>query len=306
MKIALGKLAGHFSAAATITVWGTTFIASKILLTEFTPLQVMIIRFSIAYVTLLIINHKMQKTSLKEELTFLLLAVLGTTIYYLFENMALTITFASNVSILLSAAPILTVIVAHIFTKDEKINRNILLGSIIAFVGVALVIFNGTVILQLNPLGDILTFGAALSWAFYCLVLKKHLNKYNSVYLTRKVLFYSIFTTLPILIFEGKPFPFADLKNVTPIICLLFLGVFGSGICFVAWNIATKRLGIVTTSNYLYLGPFVTMVTAGLMLHEIITGMGVMGTLLIIAGVVVAGMKNKCLLLVTLRKIQKR
>lgn len=292
MKTTSGKLFGHILATVTIIIWGTTFIASKLLLEEFSPVQVMIMRFVIAYITLFILNHKMQKTTLKEEIIFLSLAITGTTIYFLCENKALTITLVSNVSILLSVAPLLTAILAHFYTKDEKVNSKIIIGSIIAFAGVGLVVFNGTVVLQLNPLGDILSFGAALSWAIYSVILKKNVKQYDSVYLTRKVVFYSIITTIPLLILERNSFPVNELANPSFIFSLIFLGVLGSGICYVAWNIATRKIGIITTNNYIYLSPFVTMIAAGLILHEEITFMGVIGALLIVGGVVVAGMKN--------------
>lgn len=292
MKITSGKFIGHLLATFTITIWGTTFIISKILLEEFSSLQVMIMRFIIAYITLFFLNHKVQKTSWKEELSFLSLAITGTTIYFLFENKALTLTFASNVSIILSVAPILTAILAHFYTKDEKLNEKILLGSIVAFAGVALVVFNGTVVLQLNPIGDLLSLGAAFSWAIYSVILKKHVNQYDSLYLTRKVVFYSIITTLPMLLFEGKPFPFNELKNPQFMMSLLFLGVLGSGICYVAWSVASRKLGIIATNNYIYLSPFVTMAAGSIFLDENINVMGFTGALLIISGVVVAGMKS--------------
>lgn len=270
MTLTSEKLTGHILATVTIIIWGTTFISSKLLLAQFTPLQVMIMRFTIAYLTLFILNHKIKKTTWHEELVFLSLAIMGTTIYFFAENRALTLTFASNVSIILSVAPLLTAILAHFFTKDEKMNERIIIGSILAFTGVALVVFNGTVVLKLNPMGDILSFCAALSWAFYSVILKKHVNLYDSIYLTRKVVFYSIVTTLPLVLIEGKPFPIVELRNASLIINLLFLGILGSGICYVAWNIATKNLGIVTTNNYIYLCPFVTMVAAGLIIHETI------------------------------------
>ncbi len=290
------KLIGHILASLTIIVWGTTFISSKILLGEFTPLQVMIMRFVIAYVTLLLISHKGMKTTWREELTFFSLAILGTTLYFLFENKALTLTFASNVSIILSIAPIFTAILAHFFTKDEKIHKTLIQGSLIAFAGVALVVFNGTVILKLSPIGDILSFGAALCWAIYSVILKKQVCKYESVYLTRKVLFYSILTTIPLLFMENKRFPIQEIFQSSYWLHLLFLGAIGSGLCYVAWNLATNKLGIVTTNNYIYLSPFITMMAAGLMLHETVTVMGVFGAILIILGVVVAGTDKKTLI----------
>jgi drug/metabolite transporter (DMT)-like permease len=292
MKFNTEKLIGHILAIITIIVWGTTFIASKILLVEFTPVQVMIMRFIIAYITLLVLNHKFPKTSLRDELVFLSLAVTGTTLYFLLENKALTITNTSNVSIILSAAPILTAILAHFFTKDEKIKVKTIFGAVIAFSGVVLVVFNGAFVLKLNPLGDILSFGAAFSWACYSLILKKHLTKYNPVYMTRKVVFYAILTTLPLLLMENKIFPVEALNTPSFMFCLLFLGVLGSGICYVTWNMATRKLGIVTTNNYIYLGPFITMVAGGMILNEHITIVGILGALLIISGVVVAGMEN--------------
>lgn len=287
------KLIGHILATLTIIVWGTTFISSKILLGVFTPLQVMIMRFVIAYITLLLINHKVQKTTWREELNFFLLAILGTTLYFLFENKALTLTLASNVSIILSVAPIITAILAHFFTKDEKISKRLIQGSLLAFAGVALVIFNGTIILKLSPIGDILSFGAALCWAIYAIILKKQVSKYDSVYLTRKVLFYSLITTIPLLLVENKQFPIEEIFQTSTILHLLFLGALGSGLCYVAWNLATKKLGIVTTNNYIYLNPFITMLAAGLMLNEKVTIMGIIGAILIILGVVVAVKKNK-------------
>ncbi len=286
------KPAGHILAAATITVWGTTFISSKILLTQFTPLQVMILRFTIAYITLTILGRRKVKTTWREEFTFFLLALTGTTFYFLFENKALTHTFASNVSIILSAAPILTAVLAHFFTKDEKISGRVIFGSLLAFAGTALVVFNGTVVLHLNPMGDILSLGAALCWASYSVILKKQVNSYDPVYLTRKVLLYSILTTLPLLFAEGGNFPLREAVRPVYLCHLLFLGVLGSGICYVAWNMAAKKLGIVMTNNYIYLNPFITMAAAGLILHEAVTFMGVLGAAFIISGVAAAGSKK--------------
>jgi drug/metabolite transporter (DMT)-like permease len=153
------------------------------------------------------------------------------------------------------------------------------------------VVFNGTVVLKLNPVGDILSFGAAMCWAIYSVILKKQVDRYDSVYLTRKVLFYSILTTLPMLFIEAEHFPLREAINPSYLFHLLFLGALGSGLCYVAWNLAAKKLGIVITNNYIYLNPFVTMTVAGLMLHETVTVMGVAGAGLIISGVVVAGKK---------------
>ena len=282
------KTLGHIFALFTIIVWGTTFIASKTLLTTFSPAQTMLMRFVIAYIVLTVINHKYEKFNLKNEIRFILLALSGNTLYFICENVALTYTLASNVSILLALAPMLTAILAHFLTKDEKLHKGIFIGFAIAIVGVGFVVFNGTVLLKLNPLGDLLSFGAAIMWAIYSILLKYSVNHFEGTYLTRKVSFYSILTTIPIILFENKGFPLQSIAEPKILISLLFLGIIGSGICYIAWNFSTKTLGVIATNNYIYLIPFVTLISAGLLLEEPITLMGVLGAILIVGGIIIS------------------
>lgn len=292
MKTTDKKFVGHILALITIIVWGSTFISTKMLLSEFSPVQIMICRFAIAYVVLWLIRPKFDKTGIKDELLFLLMGIFGCTVYFITENTALRYTLASNVSIIVASAPILTAILAHFFVKGEKLNKNIIFGFIVAFTGVALVVFNGQFVLKLNPLGDLLSLGAALSWAVYSVILRTCVDKYNSVMLTRKLMFYGLLTSLPIVAFEGEPFPFEAFRIPEMLFCILFLGVIGSGICYVLWNKAISKLGVVITNNYIYINPFVTLVTGGIILKEPITAMGVAGAILIISGVVLSSKKN--------------
>jgi len=211
----------------------------------------------------------------------------GCSIYFITENTALTITSTSNVSILVASSPILTALLAHLFTKDEKLKPNTITGFIIAFIGVAFVVFNGTFILKLNPLGDLLAFFSALSWAVYSIILKNVINRYDNILLIRKIMFYGILTAAPFLFIEGKRFDYEALLNPKILISILFLGVIGSGICYLTWNISVKRLGIITTNSYIYVIPFVTMILAAILLKEQITIIGVLGAVLIISGVVI-------------------
>ncbi len=286
------KLFGHILAAFTIIVWGTTFVASKTLLAVLTPIQIMMFRFVIAYVMLWVIHPKWDKLVWKDELKFFLLGLFGCTVYFLTENHALTITLASNVSILLAFAPILTSVLAHFFTKDEHLHKNIFFGFILAFVGVALVVFNGTVILKLNPRGDILAFFSALAWAIYSVILKKIPAKYDSFVVARKVMFYGLITALPYFLATAPNIDFAALAEPKYIFCIGYLGILASAICYVTWNISVIELGVVKTNNYIYANPFITMVSAGIVLGEPITAMAIGGSVLIILGVVLSGRKK--------------
>lgn len=172
------RAAGHLLALITIIIWGTTFVATKTLLRDYDALQIMLMRFFLAWVLLLLLTRRIEKpVSLKEEAGIFALSLSGVSLYYFFENTALTYTLASNVSIILAAAPIFTAVLAHIFTKDEKLNGRIWAGFVIAIAGVVLVVFNGTYVLKLNPLGDALSILAALSWGVYSVLLKGYVGR---------------------------------------------------------------------------------------------------------------------------------
>ena len=288
------KLQAHMLSAFTVLIWGSTFLSSKMLLLYLSPLQLMLMRFCIAYLMMWVIKPQWRRSSLRDELVFLSLGLFGGTVYFWLENTALTYTLASNVSIIIAAVPILTSLLAHFFTKDEKLHKNVIFGFFIAILGVILVVFNGAVILKLNPLGDLLTLGAALCWAVYSVLLKRSLLQFDNIYLTRKILFYSILTALPLVLVSNDPFPSVSML-CTPTILgnLLFLGVLGSGVCYLTWNAATKTLGIVTTNLYLYLNPFITLIGAAIFLHERITAMGVIGALVILVGVFVSNRRTR-------------
>ena len=292
MKQPNQKLTGHIYALITVIVWGSTFITTKMLLSDFTPVQIMLCRFAIAYVVLWLIRPKFEKTKPKDELLFLIMSVFGCTVYFITENTALEYTLASNVSIIVSSAPIITAILAHFFIKGEKFTKNTALGFIVAFAGVILVVFNGQFVLKLNPAGDMLSLGAAVSWAVYSVVLKTCVDKFDSVMLTRKLMFYGFITAFPIALIQGDAMHFESFKKPDMLFCIFFLGVIGSGICYVLWNKAVLRLGVVTTNNYIYINPFITLVTGGIFLKEPITVMGVIGAVLIVFGVVLSS-KNE-------------
>lgn len=283
------ELFGHIISVFTILVWGTTFISTKIILKDFMPVEILFIRFLIAYITLIVIYPKFEKIkSFKDELIFVGLGLSGVSLYFITENMALKFTLASNVGLIISTAPIITAILANYFTKDEKMNSNLFLGFVIAILGIFLVMFNGRFILKLNPKGDFLTLAAALTWAIYSVLVRLVDKGYNSILTTRKIFFYGLLTSIPLLILFK-----ADLKpdnplNITLILNIIFLGLIASALCYVTWNKAVSILGSVRTSNYIYLIPFVTMVTSIVVLHEKINAFTIFGGILILTGVYVS------------------
>ena len=281
------KLTGYLFALFTITVWGSTFISSKLLLRSYTPCQIMLTRFLLAYGALWLLRPRRLKLERKRELAFLLLGLSGCSLYFYTENTALTYTLASNVSIIVAAAPMFTALLAH-FTGQERFRSGTLWGFLAAFTGVVLVVCNGTFVLKLNPRGDLLALGAAACWAVYSVLLRRVSQDLDPLLVTRRTLFWGAVTALPMVLAEGVPYTVEPL--LTPVVAgnFLFLGLIGSGLCYVLWNKAFLLLGVVATNNFIYLNPFVTIVTARLFLKEPISPLAILGACLITAGVVIA------------------
>ena len=280
----------HLLALFVGVVWGVSFIStSKLLDAGIQPTEIYIIRFAIAYIVLLFLTgKKLFSDSIKDEALFLICGLCGGSIYYIGENTALQYTLVTNVSLLVTLSPILTVILTKIMYKTEQLKKGFILGSIVAFIGVACVIFNSSSNIQVKPLGDILSIAAALSFAIYCIVVKRLNARYETLFITRKLFFYGIVTAIPFLAFQGHFMDFAILKDAAVWRHILFLGLICSMLAYIMWNEAINNLGASRASNYLYFSPVVTLVASILILNEPVTLIGYIGCALTIAGVIIS------------------
>jgi len=289
MKVKRRTLYGHLLALLTVSIWGTTFVSTKVLLGALTPVEILFYRFLIGYCALFLLyprTHKMKGP--KEELLFFGLGLSGVSLYFLLENTALQFTLATNVGFLSGTVPILTAIVAHFFTTDEKFSRKLFGGFLVAMAGTALVIFNAQVVLKLNPLGDFLALMAPVTWAIYSVLLKKLDPRYNPIYVTRKTFFYGLLTVIPIMIFQGADFIPMKIISLQLVLNIGFLGLLASALCFVAWNKAVGIIGTIKSSNYIYLIPMISMISSILVLNEKVTTLAVAGGSLILTGVYIS------------------
>lgn len=283
----------HLIALSIVIVWGTTFVSTKILLRHgLAPGDIFFYRFLLAYVGIRFFERRqLFADSFKDELLLMLTGMTGGSFYFIAENTALEITQASNVALLVSTAPVLTVILSHRLLKAERLNRYRYLwqGSLLALAGVVLVAFNGHFILRLHPLGDLLSLLAALLWAVYTILLKRLGSRYSTLFITRKVFFYGIVTLLPVFLY--RPLNMATDVLMQPVVWgnLLYLGVAASLLCYSLWNTVVKKLGAVRTTNYVYIIPAVTLLTSMIVLDETVTPVALAGALLIPTGVMLAG-----------------
>lgn len=285
----------YFAAALfVVAVWGETFVSSKIVIGNgLGPAEIFFYRFLIAYAGIWFFSpKKLWADSPGDEGISALLGITGGSLYFLAENTALLYSTASNVAILVCCAPLLTALMVSILYREERMHARQVLGSVLAFFGMAMVVLNGKLILRLNPAGDLLALAAALLWSIYSLLYKRISDRYDVTFITRKVFAYGLLTILPYIFFV-QPFE-KDLSVLArPAVWgnLLYLGLVASLLCFILWNRVLVKLGTVRTTNLLYAQPLFTMLAGFVALHERITWMAVSGTFLVILGTMRASRK---------------
>ncbi len=289
-------------ACLCIFFWGITFVNTKYLSRDFSSLEILVLRFALAYIALWLFKPKVFKTkSLSEEFIFAAAGFTGITFYQFLENISISYTYASNISIIISTCPMFTAIVSQLFLGEKSVTKKFILGFIISIAGIILVTLSGGGNLHISPKGDIIALVAALSWAFYSLVLSR-LNSlgYDSALATRRTFFWALVLMIPVILlgkvtdFKGAAFSLEfsyyveRFKNPLNILNIVFLGLGASAFCFFAWSKACAALGTVRTTAGIYFNPVITIIFGAAFLGERLGLRGILGAVLVLAGLFIS------------------
>lgn len=288
------KTAGHLAALFTILVWGTTFVCTKVLLRSFTAVEILIYRFVLGFLALCLMHpHRMRGVTRRQELFFLGAGLCGVCLYYFLENTALSFTMASNVGVITTTAALFSAVFAYFFTDEKSLGRNFIIGFLLALSGIALISFNGAE-LHINPKGDLLALCSAMTWGIYSVLFKEISSfGYGTICSTRRIFAWGLLFLLLTIPGSRSAWDFSLVLERQNLLSLLFLGIVASALCFVTWNYAVEAIGTVTTSIYLYLNTVVTVIASFIVLSEPITAKSLLGTALILLGLMISERKGK-------------
>ncbi|MEP0862387.1 MAG: DMT family transporter [Ignavibacterium sp.] len=270
-----------------VIFWGASFIATKFLLEEVSPETIISLRLILAIILLTIvalITKSDFSINLKNHLRILLLAAVA--VFHLWIQITgLKYTTAANTGWIIGTAPIFIAILGFIFLK-EKLNSIKISGIVIAFAGLLLLVGKG------NPLnidlvknvGDLLVLFSSFTWGVYSIINKKISLNYSPL---MTILYLFILMALIIIPFNINQKAIDSVIHLSIVgwISILFLGLLCSGVAYVIWAYSLREMESAKVGAYLYLEPFVTVLTAWLFLKEEITALMVLSGLLIIFGV---------------------
>ena len=299
-------------AIAAVVIWGATYSSTRSLLGDFSALEIMVIRFVLAWVALIGLGWRnVGLVRFRHEVLFAVMGLLGVVICQLFENAAIYYTNASNVALFMSFGPVVTVLLSRIFLHDRFLSCGAVLGCFISIVGAVMMNGSDGEGFLFRPLGDVLAIGSMLGWGVYSVLLDKvDRLGYSQIVIVRKTFFWAIVILLILCTwgitdsgycsFDGSFSVTLDrdanlerFSSLTNWMNLCFLGIFASSVSFVLWNVACKGNGIARSSVILYLTPIVGVAFAALFLGERLSPMSVCGGILIIGGLVIANRRRK-------------
>ncbi len=277
----------HWLPLAAVIFWGASFIATKVLLDEISPETIISLRLILAIILLTIfafITKSDFSFNKKNFLQILLLASVA--VFHLWIQITgLKYTTAANTGWIIGTAPVFIAILGWIFLK-EKLSGLKVAGILIALTGLLILIGRGNPfnISFIQNVGDFLVLFSSFTWGVYSIINKKISLSYSPL-LT--ILYLFVMMAVIIIPFNLSKSVFESVLNLSSIgwISILFLGLFCSGISYVIWAYALREMHSAKVGAYLYLEPFVTVLTAWIFLKEEITLLMVISGFIIILGV---------------------
>jgi drug/metabolite transporter (DMT)-like permease len=292
----------YLEATFAVAIWGASFIATKVALNEVHPVTIVWIRFAIGVVILgmaIALRKQFALPDKKEWGYFALLGFLGITFHQWLQSNGLQTSEASTTAWIVSTTPVFMALLGWLVLK-EGLGWLKTLGITLAFAGVLLVSSKGDVqfiaVGRFGAPGDFLILISAVNWAVFSILSRRGLKKYPASLMMFYVMVLGwLFTS--VLFFAGPLLGgistrlaspgFTDLATLTQNgwISILFLGVFCSGLAYIAWYDALQALSTAQTGVFLYIEPLVAVVVAAIVLGEKITGVSLIGGAVILFGV---------------------
>ncbi|PGS47964.1 DMT family transporter [Bacillus sp. AFS041924] len=279
------KGALYLSLAASI--WGMTYVVSKVVLDSITPWLLLEMRFLLALLTLGIISffQKSWKISKKDLFPIAIIALVGYTGSIGLQFLGTKLSGAAMGSLITSASPALISFFAFIILK-EKINSRKILSLILATIGVVVVI--GLPQGGANSgayYGNLILVGAAITWALYTVLSKVQTTKYSSLTVTTWATVFGVIFTLPFAIFEQNKHLTNLPSNSWIWLGVVFLGTISTAGAFYLWNKGFEYIDTSTGSLFFFLQPLIGTIFGYFLLNEDINLSFFIGSILILIAV---------------------
>ncbi len=280
----------YSEALFAVIVWGASFIATKVVLNDISPIAVVWLRFLLGILILgatVVLQKQFRLPRKTEWAYFALLGFLGITFHQWLQSNGLQTSEAGTTAWIVSTTPVFMALLGWFLLK-EKLGWMKTSGILVAFLGVLVVVskgeFNSISIGSFGAPGDFLILISAVNWAIFSAVSRRGLKSLPASLMMFYVMAFGwLFTT--ILFFTTTGLAEIDNLTVNGWMGVAFLGIFCSSLAYIAWYDALKALTTAETGAFLYIEPLVAVVVAFFILGEAITPASLLGGAVILFGV---------------------
>ncbi|MEI2316423.1 DMT family transporter [Bacillus paramobilis] len=284
----------YLSALLYSFIIGFSFMFVKLALTVTSPLDTLAHRFTVAFVAAsipIVFGFIKLNVSFKNILALLPLAIFYPALFFAFQAFGLVYTSSSEAGIIQAAIPIFTMILASYFLK-EYTNTWQKISVLISVIGVIYIfIMNGIGTHETSFIGVILILLSALSSAFYNVLARKMTKKFKLMDLTytMTVIGFISFNSIAIASHISKGTITAYFKpftNGTFLVSILYLGLLSSLLTALLLNYSLSYIEAAKISVFSNLSTLITIIAGVIFLHEQISYYHIIGTIMIIFGII--------------------
>ncbi len=288
----------------TMLLWGISFVVSKVILDQISPLTYMGVRFLIASILLAIIMVLRGRPRFPRKVHGLiaLTALAEPVAYFLFESYGLRLTTATTASLIISTIPMAVMVMAAL-TLGEPIAPRGIVAVFLSVGGVMLLVFGadaGTASTAAtgpaqHGLGVLLLFGAVISAAMYITLARNLTQKHDPVNLTVVQTWWG--AGVFVILWQVQA-PAARAVTLTPPgwIAIAFLAAGATVTAFLLYNWALRYETAGRASLYINAIPVVTAITGRIFLDERFTAMQIAGAVLVLVAVRFASYRREIVL----------
>ncbi len=280
------SLSGKFILLLTAAIWGSGFTFTDIALDYFTTFQVIALRFSIAFVVLLIVFFNKLGKITKDN--FIKGGIIGTILFgaYLFQTLGLEFTTTSKNSFLTAVNVVLVPFIAWLVVKN-KLSKNALLGAFVTLVGIGFTSFTSGKAGGFN-IGDVISLVGAVFFAghlFYADHYGDHIESWKVMILQMGTA--AFWSWVAVLVSGESNFVFTT-QSMMPI---LYIGFITTLLAYALMTIAQKMTTSAEAAIILSTEAFFGMLTAIWLLNDPISLPMIIGGILIFCGILVVELK---------------
>jgi drug/metabolite transporter (DMT)-like permease len=278
-----------------VVIWGASYVVTKSGVSEMPPMVFALLRYCVA--SLLLVPLALARGGLAKLprpvpwKTLLLMALTGVAVYYIFFNLALTYTTASQGALIQSSFPAVMAIMAVLWL-NERLDRRRILAIVLTIAGVILIVARTESDASArNPLlGSALAFASVLLWSTYTM-LAKRIADADPIAVTAVVAVLGTLMLIPAAVVENATGPLPSI-SVEGWIKIAYVGVFASAVSYLLYNRALRDIDASLAGTFINLSPVIGVIGGVVFLGESITPLAILGGAMVLGGVLISSARS--------------